>query len=524
MNLIERLIKYIAGIAGCLTLVGILFACSSEDIELGDDKKEEVPVNYQFAINVKIPKEASKTRAFTQENGTSSEGEEKAEYNENLINRAFIYLCLGDRVLMSLEANNYKPTSTGYELRAEVDIDELKSLAGKKLSVIVLANPATVNNQNIKAVGYNDAYFSVSDIDASPIGDFGNAGKVLPMINQNEIFLDLSNINSGDEEVILEKIWKLFENNNTYDLGTINLERLVARVEFKDVERPGENNLPTKAYTYKIGKTNIEVTLDHLQIFNVNTVSYLIRHTSEGNLTYAKDDRELFGKENGYEGSEDKYKWMAGYDWTRSGETFSKRTNYLNPISINDKNYSILGIDGSNSNKGIISIDELETRFNIENDGYHPWCYITENIIPSTLIMDDENLPIYATGLACSFVILGEDETPLVYSVDKENYPLGISNSGNDNKITVMDTQGYYQEVTPVDGKYYLTYYGYIKHNNPNNPSMSPMKYAVVRNNTYQLYVTKLNNLPNPEDPKSLYLDLTVNVKPWQKRENNYDF
>ncbi len=68
---------------------------------------------------------------------------------------------------------------------------------------------------------------------------------------------------------------------------------------------------------------------------------------------------------------------------------------------------------------------------------------------------------------------------------------------------------------------------------------MSPMEFAVVRNNVYKLAVTNINRLghprisdnnPDPVDPDDpdekgdVYLTVSVEVLPWTVRVNNIEF
>lgn len=87
---------------------------------------------------------------------------------------------------------------------------------------------------------------------------------------------------------------------------------------------------------------------------------------------------------------------------------------------------------------------------------------------------------------------------------------------------------------------YYCYYFYWNRHNdNGNSGVMSPMEFAVVRNNVYKLAVTNINRLghprisdnnPDPVDPDDpdekgdVYLTVSVEVLPWTVRVNNIEF
>lgn len=87
---------------------------------------------------------------------------------------------------------------------------------------------------------------------------------------------------------------------------------------------------------------------------------------------------------------------------------------------------------------------------------------------------------------------------------------------------------------------YYCYYYYWNRHNdNKQTGVMAPMEFAVVRNNVYKLAVTKLSTLGHPRlpdnDPDSptpdtpdeksdVYMEVSVQVLPWEVRINDIEF
>ena len=102
---------------------------------------------------------------------------------------------------------------------------------------------------------------------------------------------------------------------------------------------------------------------------------------------------------------------------------------------------------------------------------------------------------------------------------------------------------------SPKDGKYYVYYYYWNRHNDNLDPyKMGVMEFAVVRNNVYKLAVNDINRFghPTPPDPSNpdpdpepdpdpvdpddpdesvnYYFNVTVKVLPWTVRINNIEF
>ncbi|CDN31249.1 hypothetical protein BN938_1154 [Mucinivorans hirudinis] len=89
-----------------------------------------------------------------------------------------------------------------------------------------------------------------------------------------------------------------------------------------------------------------------------------------------------------------------------------------------------------------------------------------------------------------------------------------------------------------VGVKYYKSgecyYKHFIRHLDNDDPEvMGTMEFAIVRNNTYQMKVTAIKSMGDPgdgEDPddpdekSNLYIEVLLNVLPWQVRSNNIEF
>lgn len=545
-----------------LPLLLALGACNSnDDLQIDDQGSGKVETKYYVALNVTLPgSDGTRAESTTNTDGSSSDGTFGGSDNENVLNSAQIYIVdANNQVKVSFNTSTpgnlsdgstareviLNGSGTSYKILVQVETGDLKDIVGQDLYMLVVGNSTAHNLSN--TVSANDAKFTtftslasdpLKDYEDNPSGTPANKGQVLPLVSAGKLELtSLKNISAtGSDDEILAAIRALFSSSytdnttnttyNTYQTGTINLERAVARVDFKDIDRTSASiSVP---YTYQIGSTPFYIVLDQLQIINVNKDSYLFRHTLAGDNTNAyanytqPSDIETFGIERGT--TDGKYNWVVGADWTYSGTEAVKTPSFLSPKSSPD------------ATNGSIFLANLikRTMKGTTGDEYYPWRYITENTIPTTAMMSEENLPNYATGVAFTFKLLNNNSAHnqvLTYSETEANYPPGVKNSGTttDKKITVTEpVSGKWMELSPVgtDNHYELTYYGYLVHNaqKVSDDAIGPMYYGVVRNNAYQMKVKSVGNLPDPQDPKSMYLELDINVLPWQKRANEFEF
>lgn len=537
MKMMLQHIKSFIGRVVVLCLLPMLVtSCVNEKIE-SNDFSEEPNGKYYITLTLTVP---NTTRSSTNTDGSSSDGMLSGTSLESSLQNAQLFFCVGNKIVASFTA--YYPTLTDlgdenkydktYTVTAYIDdISKLEELAGKKVDLFVVGNFDTVSNHSFTNA-QGDASFTISDsesspIESSPIGDFGTdgRGKVMPLVNAEEF-----EINAFKEKTDLEGIKGLFtkdENSSfsIFNIGSFDLERAVARIDWADGS--GKN------WIYPIGGENsdIKVQLYELQPFNVNSKSYLFRHTALGNNIEAYvNSISIFGDEKG---TGTGYNWIASSDWGLDEKSL------LNPTKTDDSNIdeTIKVITGIKSNEGKILISNLEKRnpSSTYNDiNYYPWRYVTENTVNSNNIDFTQN----ATGIAIKFRVLdASGDNPLTPQTEDNLIPSGIEKvtpeEGEDeDKNTIKITNPADQTWITVDydgsdSGYFITYYVYVVHNHDkykshsgdNADALCPMEYAVVRNNVYQLKVNSISGLPNPNEPDNKYLNMEIRVLSWAKRE-----
>lgn len=532
----------------------IAASCSDSDNQVvnPDENGTQTENALYITLTAAFPAGTRAGESTTENGGSSSTGTEDGTAAESTITKAKIYFCdaTSGEVVVTLEPSGAKGSITqpsGYssdtwKLKAKVELEELKQMAGKNMNMFVVGNydrytPGTA----IEGTGNGamKATFSMATLETAPIGSYtANTGNSLPLVNADVFNVDFSGVtpagdNDSDISAFLRAIHAIFDNNGELDLSnptssyvgskkTLQLERSVARVDWKDGDRTTGKLNGYSECVYPLGDIdNHTLKLVKMQMFNVNKTSNLFRQAVGGtNEKATSTAATLLGFEkadaSGTAIVADGYNWLSDPTWSYGTDSWIKSTdNFLSPLTISGTGASkTWTIEGTPTTIETIKAHGTSTTPNQE--GYYPWCYISENTIPNVDLMDpedDSKLPANATGVAFTFQVCSDVNGTAVTGTSGESLRLIMPNS-------------YYQDVPYKTDGYYLTYYAYLKHNNASdiNNKPAPMKYGVVRNNIYQIRVTSVDHLPNPNEPMDMYLELDVKVLPWQKRVNDFEF
>ena len=327
---------------------------------------------------------------------------------------------------------------------------------------------------------------------------------------------------------------------NPYNLGAHTVERSMARFDYK------------QSGAFNMG-AGITLTLTDAALINQSKAHYMFRRVTAGSEPTATN--AVVG------GAEVPTNWVVDTDWS-------------NKVA---GNFDAQLSDPSNWHW--TSLASLTTNDNYDGD-YKIWCYAKENTIPGTTAQKHN----VSTGV----VFKGE----LAYGNDASAAVKAAMDAG-ENRIYVFNNvlygawsdveaaakagtdptlqAAYNQAATgvaadaeptgaaaaaagftgysPKDGKYYVYYYYWNRHNDNGEPyNMGVMEFAVVRNNVYKLAVDKISRFghPTPPDPSNpdpdpepdpdpvdpddpdesvnYYFNVTVKVLPWTVRINNIEF
>lgn len=564
-----------------LPLLLALGACSNEDVTTpAPDDYVGNGESYYLTMDIAVP-HTDGTRSVDDPTTATLDGTD----NEELIENVTLYILDGDdgtdydKVLFVVPSASVKKETavTGKDATwtakfkventattSALDIADLVGLAGKDINLVVACNTNTNFAYTLDAGSAPKFVERSLTSFAAPVGDFilGTAngttssikGQVLPMTSVSRYALNAFKNISGETNDKFSQVRKLFdtleENAWVYKVNEnsgIDVERAVARLDIKD---------KTANWDYSItgdDATTFKLHMYSVQPVNVNKKSYLFRHRAAGSATEATGDIEIFSLSST---SSDVTTWIADPTWgiKQSASPYYLKTNsaanFINPLTTttsttpNLKAYTVNGTDGimltSGTTKPYIQ-DADRTQ-----DGYYAWCYVTENTIPSTAMMQlsstqtsdgptyatDAVLAKYGTAVAFRFQMYDNTGTSVITSsTTADKLPpemLATYDQGKITKLTItMPQSGKYMELEPendAEGNIFLTYYGFINHNNSSAGTIDDNKYGVVRNNIYQLMVDEIKNLPFPEDPRDYFLKLNINVLKWEKRVNNFKF
>ena len=536
-----------------------LGACSNEENESISPSKQETKEAY-VQVTVKLPS-ASATRSETGDDGTTEQGVEIGKDYENTISKFQIVLIDNNgRIAKSdtITTGGNVPGSSDTYTTDPIKVQSLQ--AGVKYKTYVLVNDS---------VGITDSlsYLTVSDADLTKT--IAKANKFLMT------GMGVDSVTTGTDVTAYTK-------ESPLNLGTVSVERAVARFDYKAVKT---NNV------YELGATDGEltVTLKGIALTNVSPTFYMTKRVSADGT----DASWTLG------GAETPTNYVVDHNW--ANKTLAKwqagtKAPFLNTYATGT------GVDYTDLSTGLGDDDNPWSVTSKDIDGYKIWTYCTENTIQADPTVNQINglstgviFKAEITGTMKNFKdtdvsfkatagnkvyifdgnVLGDwenvvacknaDATLITDPTEKAELEAlqtalksaftaqGLSETDDAtlNTSAKLAAAGFTRYTADSAGKYY-TYYVYWNRHNDNGVSnvMGPMEFAVVRNNVYKLAVTEIMRLghpkdptkptpgtdpdpdpdpdePDPEDPDedpSIYLKVAVKVVPWSVRVNDIKF
>ncbi len=559
-------------LAGALCFA--LAACNNDDIATVNDGDVENGVYMRFRLEL-----PQKTRSVTDSEAgddyvTSDGGIEIGTDNENKVTKGvLVVLTTPDRKFV---ASSYVNVSDGTEGDAAstytMGLSEtaLRGQAGKEVLVYAFCNPTDdliekankFNSGELLTVGNATCKLSnAENIEICTGGKFLMANAVL-----------LSN-------TLPDSFSGCKTKESAYNLGTVKVERAVARFDYKQGPSDSENGDRATA-TYHVlknseGKTMIQVQLTDVALLNMSKEFYYLRRTCKqdgsGNADYMKFDLCGLETTNNYVVDydfKDKISYTGSEDLT--GNFFYNLGRFTDNGWISgqlDNNSEWKWVKLTEiTNKGENNSDNWQDApAGIDKTGYRVWRYVTENTIPSPR----RQMNGISTGIVFKGHIIATDNNPDVRVAMEQREPLYVYNNalyirsmfaglsentavknaynavmaaaGNGEPTDKMWTDHGFTIYTPnSNNEYEVLYYYWNRHNNNGMPAeMGIMEFAVVRNNVYKLCVDKISILGHPTDPgkdpdpvdpnepdenSDVYFKVSVQVLPWVVRVNSITF
>ena len=558
---LKRMLKYLFSIQMFIFLLLIISTgcdeINSEIIE--NDKDDAKSLFISFDLNL-----SNNLKDYTSKSTTEIiQGLE----NENRIDNARILFYDQDskKLLFSLicdEKNILKKEDNDgavFTVASEVDLHVLSLLLGKKINLYVICNypyskELIVNDENnfletkvnTQNGGLNLFQSCLSD---SKMTSCFMVSDGTYELNLSEIILNEKNKESELEKLKKElfkdfysngklkgKSWNLTAGNTDYNigsLGTIKLERNVARIDYKDASE-GNNNIysfPGITFLDENGsEQEIYLKVCSLEMFNISKESFLFRHIVEKDIEEKPQGNIiLFGKEGFTE--ENNYNWVVDSDWAFKSPVSSGNNSESNTTNSSHFINGIYIIDGIpepahnsySGNTNILSLEKIEdTRLEWEsiikeNDGYFPWLYIPENTLP-----DNNSMTLQlSTGILFK-VALSDKKGDII--------------TKNNEDIRLFTEQGEYLDIKWTtnhdylkDG-YYLTYYYLIEHNKKSFDSILtenaiiPMHIGIVRNNIYRIAIKGFTQFPNYIDLQESGINIRLTIGEWEYEKREVDW
>lgn len=365
---------------------------------------------------------------------------------------------------------------------------------------------------------------------------------------------------------------------SAFNLGTVQVKRAAARFDFMPTSTAlGENVYEIKDID---GETVVgKVELTEMAMFNIAKRFYYLPRTSS---TWTWDNIELC---SGKEEEDFVVSYSRSFKQPQSGILNNNvGTNFYSYIVGNQ-------LDGSGEN-GLEWVNIKNWYNNAQDDNadwtmteggdhiasaYKIWRYTTENTIPAQKADGSSSTSSQKVGITTGVVFKGvftpttdaskarwngkdavyvhnnvvfgnfdklkkyvvDNPSSLVAEafkgIDKfKNVPADFDHSKSLLEGVDDDKLNGFKVYVPTDGKYFMYYFYYNRHNSNGKPSvMGVDEFGVVRNNVYKLKVTSCGTFgepgaptkPNdPNEQENAYFTVSCYVLPWTVRVNNIEF
>lgn len=478
-------------------LLALLPACELIHDDLPDTKAEGAPVYIRLTIST--GGEMTATRANPTGGEEGDEPREPGETFENTVNDLYLFFYqVGEDVTDGVNAEASTPivaykyftinndyTQNGANISTDpVEIDGLS--VGQTYHVLVVTNVG----QELQLEGTNMTLGTLRDDEIKTVWSTSTDGTTTT-------YSDFVMTNESDASFTI--------GNNTSPTNpttvTVEIERLAARVDYRVVDagyEPTENKgdkvviegaTLVNSYispTYFLKRLEINNAISYLADEPVTNTYYVLDPKTKE--TKGKDDYHIYTPEIPMEPTDDAIAYWTGEHvaWMLPSEMVTSEEEGLE--------YGFLSYTHEHINKAVAPtwkgtdskvVTGIVFKATYQHQGFTEGgtFYIYREKFYQTMeeIKEDYN-----------DITLSEDATPA------ECYKFGISKY--------------------VDGICYYTYW--IKHaNDGDNTKVSPMEYAIVRNNIYQLNVTSVAG-PGGVVPGNNLIEIVVAVQKWTKADD----
>ncbi len=571
--------------AGLLALG--LCACTSDDnlIADGGDNASSLGENVYMQLRLQMPTSTRSSTTSSAEDSyvISENGTEAGQTTENQVTNAYVVLTYStnNKFIAATEISSDLEAATSSKdlYTATFSESALASALGESVNVFVFCNPTSDLTTSFTTETESDK-FTVDKV--CNIGDSDPSGS--STIWSDNSFL-MSNAKLTTETLPSStEITSYTSEANPYDLGTVDVERSVARFDYNIGTTSDKTSLTFDMKDADNNATGVTVTLTSLALVNLSDNFYYLRRVSadgtsssaticgvETSTNYVVDTDE--SDKTSYNSSSKDLSDNFLYQFGKTDVSNYKWTNFSDLENIDDESsYAIWRYATENTipaeaktAKGITTGIAFKAKLGVSNEANNN----IKSIFGENSGANDNNSnhnPIFVfhgTLIGTwdqikSLVESYEDDGELDNDQIEEDGNMALvaayeqvltamesceSEEGSDAyKAALVEAQAdanftaYSYDTT--DGCYYTIYYYWNIHNTAtsNDGTISPMEYAVVRNNVYKLRVTNINTFGHPADSTTpdgdpeepddpvetvnLYMEVELYVLPWTVREN----
>ncbi len=512
--------KIFYGIIVCAIFA--LCSCSDEVLTYSEDGVLTSGAKSYMTLTLSM---SDATRAATDtptdgDYGTSSDGTEAAQNKESYVNSALVvfttagttttgdnpYPIVAAFVGSSPELKSSSDGTVTYEITIEVPEDADLSEA---TNVFVFCNPT---DDQIEKATSETATWTAKDTYS-----FDN-GAAAPWLD-GKMFMSSAVLST----VTIPEDLSQYTLHNPLELGTVKVERSIARFDYKD--GAPEGNAP---FTYTLYTENddpqVNIELQEIALFDMSKEFYHLRQGTAGasGVSSAQSSPLLTETSNN---------WVCDPNFEEKEEATSDESE----LEISDLFVSPLS---QPSTWEWTKLSELST---VSSDGYYIWRYATENCPTSAsnqrrgnttgvVFKGEITAPegsehnfdgrsrIYHfeqylfdswSDVASTATATGaEEEHPDLVAAYEKVMEVWTSDKKEEDEdvVEAMAAAGFTGYAPDSEGHYNVYYYYWNRHNdNGDNEEMGTMEFAVVRNNVYGLSVTAIRELGHPEPYDDYY-------------------
>ena len=528
-------------------LMSFFMACVNagckDDTFLSSETEEEDGNGIYISIKVNTGENGVSRANATPKPGEKGDGQQVGVGYENRISNLVVFFFQGEVTNNGtrLGINSSNPSSIDvksvhfssndlYVGESTDDYDAVYYSVTKEVSEIGLNVGQTYDVLVVANIDYdsNKAPFEIKTLQ-----DLQNAAftDIMEKINNyNQFAMSSAELTFNAEKGINSITIKANNTKNNPAVLCVDLERMVARIDCH-ISENGNYDVT--------GRPGDKVTLESFIVVNKyfanvdlgdnNWYTYWFKRVVDSDELYNNSAITYLGVEEPQNGIGAATNYVLGLMTIIPPKIKDRDTNFPYDHSLYHYKDNTSGWDENWISVSKLFGNNITSTHN--NDTYYFLDYVQENILPVDVLNQADGMAYYCTGIVFKAKYTPKDFTDgttfyrykesFYASLDEIKEVIG-NQSISENNLSQFGITKY------QDGICYYTYF--IKHaEDGDDTTVSPMEYAIVRNNIYQVNVTGINDIGSVK-PTDYSLNLKCTVADWITENeitidfsNNYD-